>query len=60
MPADESTIEQKSQTADRAGHCYMNWNDLYDNWMAKIRDLVGELGRSSSIRCQKSRMRMKL
>ena len=44
VPADESTIEERvANFTDRAGHYFMNWNDLYDNWMTKIRDLVGEL-----------------
>ncbi len=28
---------------DRAGFYFMNWDDLYDKWMIKIRDLVKEL-----------------
>ncbi len=44
IPADESTIEERvANFTDRAGHYFMNWNDLYDNWMVKIRDLVAEL-----------------
>ncbi|MBK9740061.1 MAG: hypothetical protein IPO93_11190 [Actinobacteria bacterium] len=30
---------------DRAGFYFTNWNDLYDNWMIKIRGLVADLER---------------
>jgi pyruvate, water dikinase len=44
VPADPATIEERAANfMDRAGHYFMNWNDLYDNWMVKIRELVGEL-----------------
>ena len=44
VPADPATIEERvANFTDRAGHYFMNWNDLYDNWMVKIRELVGEL-----------------
>lgn len=44
VPADPATIETRvANFMDRAGHYFMNWNDLYDNWMVKIRDLVREL-----------------
>ena len=44
VPADPATIEERAANfMDRAGHYFMNWDDLYDNWMVKIRELVGEL-----------------
>ncbi|MFM8350496.1 MAG: hypothetical protein ACKN9D_05460, partial [Actinomycetales bacterium] len=44
VPADPATIEARvANFTDRAGHYFMNWNDLYDKWMVKIRSLVGEL-----------------
>ena len=44
VPADPNTIEERAANfMDRAGHYFMNWDDLYDNWMVKIRELVGEL-----------------
>ncbi len=44
VPADPATIEERAANfMDRAGHYFMNWDALYDNWMVKIRDLVGEL-----------------
>lgn len=44
VPADPATIEERvANFTDRAGHYFMNWNDLYDKWMVKIRDLIGEL-----------------
>lgn len=44
VPADPATIEERvANFTDRAGHYFMNWNDLYDKWMVKIRDLVAEL-----------------
>lgn len=44
VPADPATIEERAANfTDRAGHYFMNWDDLYDNWMVKIRELVAEL-----------------
>ena len=44
VPADPATIESRvANFMDRAGFYFMNWNDLYDKWMIKIRDLVKEL-----------------
>lgn len=44
VPADPATIEARVENfMDRAGFYFMNWNDLYDKWMIKIRDLVKEL-----------------
>ena len=44
MAADPATIEARVENfMDRAGFYFMNWNDLYDKWMVKIRDLVKEL-----------------
>lgn len=28
---------------ERAGHYFMNWNDLYDNWKVKTRELIAEM-----------------
>ncbi len=28
---------------ERAGFYFMNWNDLYDRWVAKIKTLIGEM-----------------
>ncbi len=28
---------------ERAGHYFANWNDLYANWLTKIRALIGEI-----------------
>ncbi|MEM7112239.1 MAG: hypothetical protein AAF614_07380 [Chloroflexota bacterium] len=28
---------------ERAGHYFMNWNDLYDNWKVKTRELIDEM-----------------
>ncbi len=44
VPADPATIEERAANfMDRAGHYFMNWDDLYDKWMIKIRELVAEL-----------------
>ncbi|MBU6244285.1 MAG: hypothetical protein KGP12_03630 [Actinomycetales bacterium] len=44
VAADPATIESRvANFMDRAGFYFMNWNDLYDKWMIKIRDLVKEL-----------------
>jgi len=44
IPADPEQIEARvANFMDRAGFYFMNWNDLYDKWMVKIRDLVKEL-----------------
>jgi pyruvate,water dikinase len=44
VPADPNTIEERAANfMDRAGHYFMNWDSLYDQWMVKIRELVGEL-----------------
>ena len=44
VPADPATIEDRvANFRDRAGFYFMNWDDLYDKWMIKIRNLVQEL-----------------
>ena len=44
VPAPEADIEARvANFMDRAGFYFMNWDDLYDKWMIKIRDLVKEL-----------------
>jgi pyruvate,water dikinase len=44
VPAPEAEIGARvEQFMQRAGHYFMNWNDLYDKWMVKIRDLVAEM-----------------
>ncbi len=44
VPAPEADIEARvANFMDRAGFYFMNWDDLYDKWMVKIRDLVKEL-----------------
>jgi pyruvate,water dikinase len=44
VPAPAEDIEARvANFTDRAGFYFMNWNDLYDKWMVKIRDLVKEL-----------------
>jgi pyruvate,water dikinase len=44
VPAPEDQIESRvPQFMDRAGYYFMNWNELYDKWMVKIRDLVKEM-----------------
>ena len=44
VPAPPEDIEARvANFTDRAGFYFMNWNDLYDKWMVKIRDLVKEL-----------------
>ena len=44
VPADPATIEDRvANFMDRAGFYFMNWDDLYDKWMIKIRNLVQEL-----------------
>lgn len=44
VPADPNTIQERAANfTDRAGHYFMNWDSLYDQWMGKIRALVGEL-----------------
>jgi pyruvate,water dikinase len=44
VPAPEADIPMRAEHfMARAGHYFMNWNDLYDKWMVKIRDLVKEM-----------------
>ncbi|MEZ5117046.1 MAG: PEP-utilizing enzyme [Candidatus Nanopelagicales bacterium] len=44
VPAPEDQIEARvAAFTERAGFYFMNWNDLYDKWMVKIRDLVQEM-----------------
>ena len=44
VPAPEADIPMRAeQFMARAGHYFMNWNELYDNWLIKIRDLVREM-----------------
>jgi pyruvate,water dikinase len=44
VAADPAEIEARAgMFMERAGHYFMNWNDLYDNWMTKVRALVGEI-----------------
>jgi pyruvate,water dikinase len=44
VPAPEADIPMRAeQFMQRAGHYFMNWNELYDNWLIKIRDLVKEM-----------------
>ena len=44
VPAPEADIPMRAEHfTQRAGHYFMNWNELYDNWLIKIRDLVKEL-----------------
>ncbi|MFM7147486.1 MAG: hypothetical protein ACKOW5_14265 [Actinomycetales bacterium] len=60
IPADPTQIEARvANFMDRAGFYFMNWNDLYDKWMVKIRGLVGELRLCPSIRCRRWRTRMR-
>ena len=56
--APEANIEARvANFMDRAGFYFMNWNDLYDKWMIKIRDLVKELESSTSTRSPSWRTR---
>ena len=44
VPAPEADIPARVEAfTQRAGFYFVNWNDLYDKWMVKIRDLVGEM-----------------
>ncbi|MDN5860057.1 MAG: PEP-utilizing protein mobile subunit [Pseudonocardia sp.] len=44
VPADPSKIEGRvPHFMERAGHYFANWDSLYDNWLAKMRTLVGEI-----------------
>ncbi len=44
VPAPEADIAMRAEAfTQRAGHYFMNWNELYDNWLIKIRDLVKEM-----------------
>ena len=44
VPAPEADIPMRAEHfMARAGHYFMNWNDLYDSWLVKIRDLVKEM-----------------
>jgi pyruvate,water dikinase len=46
VPAPAEEIEARvPQFMERAGFYFMNWDDLYDKWMVKIRDLVQEMER---------------
>ena len=41
---DPSEIEARVPLfMERAGHYFMNWNDLYDNWKVKTRELIDEM-----------------
>ncbi|MBI1376470.1 MAG: hypothetical protein GC157_03160 [Frankiales bacterium] len=41
VPAPEADIPARAeQFMQRAGHYFVNWNQLYENWLVKIRDLV--------------------
>jgi pyruvate,water dikinase len=41
---DGPTIEARvPQFMERAGHYFMNWNDLYQNWLGKITQTVAEM-----------------
>jgi pyruvate,water dikinase len=39
----EQTGERVEAFMDRAGYYFENWDDLYGNWMVKVRALVAEL-----------------
>jgi pyruvate,water dikinase len=44
VPAPEADIPMRAEHfMARAGHYFMNWNELYDSWLIKIRDLVREM-----------------
>jgi pyruvate, water dikinase len=44
VPAPEADIPARAEHfMQRAGHYFVNWNELYDNWLVKIRDLVKEM-----------------
>ena len=44
VPAPEEDIPMRAEHfMQRAGHYFLNWNELYDNWLVKIRDLVKEM-----------------
>ena len=44
VPADPAEIEKRAgMFMERAGYYFMNWNDLYEKWMLKVRALVGRL-----------------
>ena len=44
VPAPPDQIEARvAAFTERAGFYFVNWNDLYDRWMVKIRDLVKEM-----------------
>ncbi len=41
---DPSNIEARvPQFMERAGHYFANWGDLYDSWLGKIRETIGEI-----------------
>jgi pyruvate,water dikinase len=40
---DEDVDARIPEFVDRAGHYFANWDDLYANWMVKIRRLVADL-----------------
>jgi pyruvate, water dikinase len=41
---DEATIEARApQFAERAGHYYEHWDEIYDNWIAKAEDCIKRL-----------------
>ncbi|HSF85759.1 MAG TPA: PEP-utilizing enzyme [Acidimicrobiia bacterium] len=42
--ADPAEIEARvPQFMERAGFYFMNWNDLYEKWLVKIKDLAAEM-----------------
>ena len=44
VPAPEEEIESRVPVfMERAGFYFQNWNDLYDKWLVKIRDLVQQM-----------------
>jgi pyruvate,water dikinase len=44
VPAPAEQIEARvAAFTERAGFYFVNWNDLYDKWLVKIRDLVAEM-----------------
>ena len=41
---DPSQIEARvPQFMERAGHYFANWNDLYDNWLGKVKDTIARI-----------------
>ena len=44
VPAPEEEIPARVPLfTERAGYYFQNWNDLYDKWLVKVRDLVLEM-----------------